>query len=163
MPYRFFLVPLRDAECERELNSFLRSHKILSTERRWVENGPSSFWSFCVDYLDSAVPSSSNNGNGKPYTGKAKVDYKEKLTPEQFAVYAKLREMRKVLAEAESVPVYAVFTNEQLAQMVLEKVSSKAAMEKIAGVGTARVAKYGEKMMSVVSEAFTNETSRVSA
>jgi hypothetical protein len=41
MAFRFFTVPIQNAEqAEAELNGFLRSHKVLSIDRRWVEQGP---------------------------------------------------------------------------------------------------------------------------
>ena len=47
---------------------------------------------------------------------------------------------------------YVVFSNEQLAEMVKKKVTSKAALKEIEGVGDARVEKYGagvlERMVS---------------
>jgi hypothetical protein len=45
MAFVFFTVPIQDNGREQEeLNAFLRSHKILSVDRRWVEQGASSFW-----------------------------------------------------------------------------------------------------------------------
>ena len=58
-------------------------------------------------------------------------------------MFARLREIRKEIAQADAVPVYTVFTNEQLAQMVQARATTKAALEKIAGVGDARIEKYG--------------------
>jgi superfamily II DNA helicase RecQ len=49
-----------------------------------------------------------------------KIDYREKLSPEDFDVFSKIREIRKQLAAADSVPVYTICTNEQLAQMVTD-------------------------------------------
>src|SRR5208337_4616636 len=114
MAFRFFTVPIQNAEqAEAELNGFLRGHKVLSIDRRWVEQGPTSFWTFCVDYID---------GQATAFVGdrgvRGKVDYKEVLSPEEFTVFAKLREVRKEIAQAEAVPVYTIFTNEQLAEMV---------------------------------------------
>lgn len=40
----------------------------------------------------------------------------EILPPEQFAVFARLRDVRKRLAEVHGIPVYAVLTNEQFTQ-----------------------------------------------
>ena len=60
--------------------------------------------------------------------GKNKVDYKEILTPEQFAVFARLRELRKEIASREAVPVYTIFTNEQLSQMVQASPDSMVAL-----------------------------------
>ncbi len=50
MAYRFFQISVRDnVLSEEELNRFLRGHRILSVDRRWVDLGTESFWSFCVD------------------------------------------------------------------------------------------------------------------
>jgi superfamily II DNA helicase RecQ len=62
-----------------------------------------------VEFLDS---SEKNSGE----TIKSKVDYKDILTPEEFTLFSKLREVRKKLAEENGLPVYAVCTNEQLAR-----------------------------------------------
>ena len=74
---------------------------------------------------------------------KNKIDYKDVLKPEEFAVFAKLRDLRKQIAQAEAVPVYTIFTNEQLADMVRAKVTTRAGLGKIDGIGEARVEKYG--------------------
>ncbi len=144
MAYKFFTVPVNDSGlAEADLNTFLRSKRVLSVDRRWVEQGPASFWTFCVDYLE---PSGSN---GAPRYGapRGKVDYREVLSPADFAVFARLRELRKEIAQAEAVPVYTIFTNEQLAQMVQGRAATKAALEKIAGVGDARIEKYGGRFL----------------
>ena len=62
--------------------------------------------------------------------------------------------MRKEIAQVEGVPVYTIFTNEQLAQMVQSRATTKAALEKIAGVGDARIEKYGGRMLEVLSQAW---------
>jgi hypothetical protein len=38
-------------EAVEEMNKFLRSHRVLSIERRLVEQG-GAYWSFCVEYLE---------------------------------------------------------------------------------------------------------------
>ena len=35
-----------DGSFIEELNAFLRSHKVLTVDRRWVEEGAGSFWQF---------------------------------------------------------------------------------------------------------------------
>ncbi len=150
MAYRFFVVPIRDeGSAAADLNGFLRSHRVLAVDRRWVEAGSESFWSFCVDYLEhgggKSGPSAARNG-----AGRVKVDYREVLSPEDFLVFARLRQVRKEIAQADAVPVYTVFTNEQLAQMVRARADSKSALEKIAGVGDARIEKYGERVLEVL-------------
>ncbi len=45
MAYQLFQVPVRDSGvAEEELNRFLRGHRILSVDRRWVDQGAGSFW-----------------------------------------------------------------------------------------------------------------------
>ncbi len=90
---------------------------------------------------------------------RSKVDYREVLNEQDFAVFAKLRDLRKEIAQASGVPVYAVFNNEQLAKMVQEKARTKADLEAIAGVGDARIEKYGPRFLDFLKQqwAVTNE------
>jgi superfamily II DNA helicase RecQ len=78
------------------------------------------------------------------------VDYKEVLTPEQFLVFVRLRDLRKEVAAREAVPVYNVFTNEQLAEIVKRGCTSLAQMQEVEGIGEARVGKYGEIFLSAL-------------
>jgi superfamily II DNA helicase RecQ len=165
MPFKFFLIPVANADSiEQELNAFVRGHRVLSVDRRWVEQGNLSFWSFCVDYLD-ARSSSGTDVPGRPQGARGKVDYRETLTPEDFTIFARLRDVRKEIATRDAVPVYTIFNNEQLAQMVQTRATTKAALEKIAGVGDARLEKYGTRMLEVLTQAWktTDEAERKSA
>ncbi|MFI5387938.1 MAG: HRDC domain-containing protein, partial [Fimbriimonadales bacterium] len=67
-----------------------------------------------------------------------RTNYREVLDAEDFAVFAKLREIRKAIAQAEGVPVYTIFTNEQLAQIVQARASTESALEQVVGVGDGR-------------------------
>jgi superfamily II DNA helicase RecQ len=147
MAYRIFRVPNRNpSAAEAELNGFLRSHRVLSVDRRFVDDGERSFWTFCVDYLDTTGgPSMAAKGGGSP--NRSKVDYREVLSPADFSVFVKLREIRKQIAQEEAVPVYTVFTNEQLAQMVTSRATTKAALERLAGWGDAGIEKYGPRVV----------------
>jgi superfamily II DNA helicase RecQ len=156
MAYRFFVISVKDeGTATAELNGFLRSRRVLAVDRRWVEQGAESFWSFCVDDLESGTGGA--EPPGKNGAARGKVDYREVLSPEDFSVFARLRQARKELAQAESVPVYTVFTNEQLAQMVRGRATSKAALEKIAGVGDARIEKYGPRVLEILRQQWGGE------
>ena len=144
MQLKLFILPVKNlAPPKAEMNAFLRSHRVLAVKKEFVADGENSFWTFCVEYLESAPGATAASG----LSGRPKVDYKEVLKPEEFEVFSRLREWRKGVAEKEGVPVYAVLTNEQLAQMVQKKVSSKAALKEIEGVGDARVEKYGAAVL----------------
>lgn len=143
MQLKVFIVPVKNLSLpEGEMNAFLRSHRVLAVRKEFVSDGENSFWSFCVEYLESV-----STGN-PPASGKLpKVDYKEVLKPEEFEVFSRLRDWRKGQAEKEGLPVYVVFTNEQLSEMVRKRVSTKAALKEIEGVGDARVEKYGDAVL----------------
>ena len=119
-----------------------------------MEQAASSFWSFCIDYLEGSPADGGGYRGGRGPGGKGKIDYRETLSPADFAVFARLRDVRKEMAQAEGVPVYTIFTNEQLAQMVQSRATTKAALEKIAGVGDARIEKYGARMLEVLAQAW---------
>ena len=145
MRYRIFSVPIQDpGDAEAELNAFLDSHRVLDVERELVVDGRHSLWCFCVCYTEGAPPSA-----GKA-RGKGAIDYREVLSAADFAVYARLRQVRKVLAERDGVPAYAVFTNEQLAEAVRRAPGSAAELAAIEGVGQARVEKYGAALLDAL-------------
>jgi superfamily II DNA helicase RecQ len=151
MAYRFFQVPVRDSgAAEEELNRFLRGHRVLSVDRRWVDLGTESYWCFCVDYLETAA---SSGGSARPAgEQRGKVDYREVLNPEQFAAFVKLRTLRQAISKEEAVPVYVIFTNEQLAAMVQKGAASKSDLGRIDGVGEARIQKYGDRFLACLKE-----------
>lgn len=149
MPYKIFRVPSCGCEAsEQELNGFLGNHKVIRVTQEFVNVGVDSFWSFCVDYLEQGS-GSKDNGSGRR---RSKVDYKEILEPDEFTLFASLRDLRKELAQSEAVPVYAIFTNEQLAHIVQQRASTKESLRAISGLGDARIRKYGERVIEVTRD-----------
>lgn len=139
MKHKFFHIPVIDpARSEAELNAFCTQHPIADIEQHFVAFGINSFWSFCVTYVDNQT--SFADGIKR----KNKIDYKERLSEENFSLYAQLRDLRKTIAEREGTPVYNVFTNEQLANMVEQRLTSKAALLAMEGVGKTRIDKYAD-------------------
>lgn len=148
MPLRFFMIPIHDSESsEPELNRFLSGHKVLSIERHLIDAGINSFWAICVDYLDS----SSQQSGRQSGSSRNRIDYKTILSPEEFTVFSRLRDFRKETAQSEAVPVYAVFTNEQLALMVQGCCQSRSDLLKIEGIGDAKVEKYCDPLLKILS------------
>jgi superfamily II DNA helicase RecQ len=148
MHLRFFTVPVHGGdETAAELNRFLGAHRILAIDRSLVQDGANSAWALCVSFEPAADPSQPGKRGGK-------IDYREVLNEQDFAVFARLRTLRKELADGEGIPAYAVLTNEQLAELVQRRVQSAAALREIAGVGEARVEKYGEAFLRLLREAF---------
>lgn len=147
MKLRFFTIPIRGGggDAADELNRFLSAHRILSVDRSFVQDGANSAWALCVSF---------ETAEESPQVGKrGKIDYREVLNEQDFAAFAKLRTLRKELAEKEGIPAYAVLTNEQLAEMVQRRVLTATALREIAGIGDARIEKYGEAFLRLLREA----------
>lgn len=145
----FFIIPVQAPdEATADLNRLLSSARILTVDRQFVADGASSFWAVSVTSLPTSRDRPAAQGAKKPA-----IDYREVLSPEDFALYARLRDLRKQLAQTEGVPPYAVFTNEQLAAIVQARAGSLTALGRIEGVGEARVKKYGQPVVALLQGA----------
>lgn len=150
MQYRVFSVPADDGHEEaEELNRFLRANRVVSVEKVFGD-GDTPRWYFAVEYLEGA------QGDGQGHRRGRRVDYKEILSPEDFAVFSRLRDLRKELAQADAIPVYTVCTNEQLAAMVTTRCTTNESLQAIDGFGEMKVKKYAERFLSVLKGAFTS-------
>jgi superfamily II DNA helicase RecQ len=147
MRYQFFIIPAQNhAAAQRELNNFCAAHRVLNVEKAFAADGQRSFWSVCVTWLDG--------GGEKSQRPKSRVDYKEILDEKDFAVFAKLRTLRKRIADKEGLPVYALFSNEQLAAMVQKRITTHAVLGTLDGVGKARLEKYGQVFLELLRTEF---------
>lgn len=147
--YKSFYLPVKmyNDDIETELNQFLNSSRINNIHREFVANGDHSFWSVLIEYIIN------DKSTGKSESSKAdkkRIDYREVLSPQDFALFAKIREWRKMEAEKEKIPVYSVFTNEQLSIISTRRITTKNGLQKLDGVGEARVNKYADSVIKIV-------------
>ncbi len=150
MKFHFFSVDaLLPGAGESELNAFCAQHRVASVDKQFVDRGVHAYWLFCLTTVDGDGAERAS-GSGK----RARIDYREVLGEADFAVYAELRDLRKTMAEQEGVPVYALFTNEQLAEMVTRRATTFAALGQIEGVGKARIDRYGKYFVKLLGQAF---------
>jgi superfamily II DNA helicase RecQ len=150
--YKFFVLPIPcGEEMEEELNAFLRSIRLIAAHRERICQDERHYWSIVVEYLTGNKKSERR----EEFT-RQKIDYKEKLSPEDFTIFAKLRDWRKEAAAREAVQLYNIFMNEQLAEMVEKKVTTKAALMEIEGIGTAKAEKYGDAVLEILRTGFMN-------
>lgn len=155
MPYKHFSVPVSHGEsAEDELNSFLSRHRIVVIDQQWHTQGDCAMWCYRVEYVNSRADEPPSNGAGGKSSMKGRVDYRELLKPTQFVIYSKLRDLRSAIALSEGCPVYAVFTNAQLASMVTNCVSTRTQLESITGVGDSRKARFADRMLEILAIEF---------
>ncbi len=154
MKLEFFKIPVQESkDASSELNSFCIQHRISQIEKHFVADGSNSFWSICVTYLDTKQPLSETNNR----KSKNNIDYKEVLNADDFSIYSQLRELRKTIAEQESTPLYNIFNNEQLAQIVQQRLINKKDLLAVSGIGQTRVDKYGELFIAKMKSILTTD------
>ena len=154
MQFKVFRIAVSgDTEAEEELNKFLRSYRIVTVQRELARTQSGTFWCFCVEYIDQGVKTTPS-----PFQKKGeRVDYKEILSENDFAIFSKIRDLRKELAAAESIPVYTICTNEHLSQMVLNRCSTVLSLQQIPGFGEAKIQKYGKRFLELLGTFFNGE------
>jgi len=128
-----------------DMNLFIRSHRVIHVEKRLVDTEQGTGWLFLVEYLTG----NAKDDHREQYT--PRIDYKTVLDEKDYELFNRLRAARKELADATGNPVYAVFTNEQLAVIAKKRPATSKDLLTVPGVGDSRVAQYGERMISVVS------------
>ncbi|MCC6884326.1 MAG: HRDC domain-containing protein [Verrucomicrobiales bacterium] len=141
MKFHLFQYPLPAPEPLEDVNAFLASRRVASVSHHIVHGAAGSMLVFVVQTVGEAV---------EKVAKQEKVDYRELMTPEDFQRFSRLRDERKKIAEAEGVPVYAVFTNAQLAQMVQGRCGTMADLMAVDGIGKARVEKHGERLLATL-------------
>ena len=148
MKFKFFTIPVASPEgAEADLNRFLGAHRVSQIERHYTPDGAASFWAVCVTWVEGADATAP----GAPDAARrGRIDYREVLEADEFALYDRLRTLRKQSAEAEGLPPFAVFTNEQLADMVRRRVNTLADLGRIDGIGEARLSRYGAAFLDVL-------------
>ncbi len=72
------------------------------------------------------------------------------LSPEDEALFQRLRELRKSLADRQRVPAYIVFSDKVLLEMAARRPSSEVELLAVPGVGPAKLAKYGAEFLGAL-------------
>ena len=140
MQIRTFILPVSSSLGELEdLNSFLRSVRILEIKKEFVKSDNGIYWAVCITYLPPQQPSSQLTG-----AMKGRIDYKNILSEAEFIRFSQLRKIRKRLADDDGVPAFAVFTDAELAEMSKVENLSVSDLKKITGIGSKKIQKYGE-------------------
>lgn len=75
------------------------------------------------------------------------------VAPADSALWERLRACRASLADAQGVPPYVIFHDRTLRDMIARRPDSRAAMLEVAGVGQAKLERYGAEFLAVLAEA----------
>jgi superfamily II DNA helicase RecQ len=155
---KFFSVPVGyESDVEQDMNQFLRHHKIVNIRKEFVCQSDQICWCYAVEYLsDSQKDDTSANDKKKKKDDKPKIDYAEVLSPDDFAIYAKMRTWRKELADKKGEYAFTILTNAQMAQIAEKKIHTLQDLEKVSGIGEQKINQYGhaivDLMKSIIKE-----------
>ena len=75
------------------------------------------------------------------------------LDADEEALFQDLRALRKELADRQGVPAYIVFSDKVLVEMVKRRPSNDRELLAVSGVGPAKLEKYGEAFLGVLTDA----------
>lgn len=153
MKYNFFTIPAKHSEASQDaLNVFCSQHRVAFVEKQFIADGDNSFWSICVSWEEGEVASSIAANQRK-----SRVDYKLILSEENFGFYLDLHSFRRKLSQEQGIPVYAMFSNDQIAEMVQQRTHTKAGLAKLSGVGASRIEKYGDDFLLKLNELWADK------
>lgn len=145
MQLKFYTFPVLSASVEEEaVNKFLRSVKVLEIKRELVLVGDNTFWSRCILYIPNA------NGDIQAGAMRGKTDYKDILTEEQFVRFCQFRKARKIIADEEAIPAFAVFTDYELSEISKMLEINVSSLKKISGIGSKKIEKYGVRFCELI-------------
>lgn len=137
---KLITIPIEQVEAENEaLNKFLRAHKIVEIEKQLVAFRHGHSWCFCISYIENQAPTRSRK----------KINYMEVLGAPTFAIFSKLRQIRKQIAVQDAVSAYIVFTDAELAQIAQLEELNLAQLKKIKGIGEKKAANYGTRLLTL--------------
>ena len=142
MQIEIFTLPVYDnREQTEEMNNFLRGHKIIDIEKKFIDSGTSSFWTFMVRYVTGEA--------FKNEVKKSTKDYKAELEPRVFVIYTELRKIRKIVAEEKNLPLYSLFSNAELSEIAkLDELTNENVI-KIKGIGKNKMDNYGKRIIQL--------------
>ncbi|GHV22417.1 hypothetical protein FACS189494_09220 [Spirochaetia bacterium] len=148
----FFISPFGESSVCDELNKFLSVNRIVNVEKRIIDGERGTGWLFLIEYGSTDTKQLGQSSSNR-------VDYREILNEQEFALFDKLRQLRKEIADAQKVPPYVVFNNEHLASMVKTPPMSLKDIAKIPGVGDVKMKQYGELFIKFFKDNHVENTS----
>jgi len=76
----FFVSPFGEKSVTDELNTFLRSHRIINVEKKLIDGERGTGWVFLVEY-------GSDGGKSTSSTSSQRIDYREVFNPVEYALF----------------------------------------------------------------------------
>ncbi len=131
---------------DQELVAFCERYDVLDCREHWFTQTGLPWGSVLVSYRDLET------GTRGRKTERQR-DPRKGLDPQDRMLYDRLREWRSLRSVSDGVPPYLVFNNRQLADLVRIKPATKTAMGEISGIGSGKMDRYAEDVLSILAAA----------
>jgi ATP-dependent DNA helicase RecQ len=82
-------------------------------------------------------------------------DPRRELAEDERPAYDALKTWRAARAKTEGLPPYLIASNKQLVKMIKMGAANRTALTRIAGIGEAKAAKYGEDILAILAKHLT--------
>jgi ATP-dependent DNA helicase RecQ len=128
---------------------------LLDLLRRHAKSAPGAVTSSDAgsDEKRSQGPRTSVPGHrNAPHAADRVVEPAAEPTPEQSALYGRLKALRTRLAKEQGLPSYCVFADKTLVALARARPTTGAEMLRVDGVGQAKLQKYGEAFLELLRE-----------
>lgn len=134
-------------EDQEKVNQFLEQVNMRKSSTALVEDKV-KYWTILFYYTEKE-----NQTHVKTKTETAETNHvnESKLTPHQKEIYLALKEWRNSIADEKRLPAYTILHNQTLFDIVIKKVESIEELEKIRGIGSSKIAQYGEAIIAVLN------------
>ena len=119
MQFHLFQYPLPYDGNLNDLNSFLSNHRVVSVNREVVNCNGNQILLFTVETISGEVQESVKS--------RQRVDYREQLSEDQYALFNLLRDERKRLADNDAIPEFRSNGAEAIVQGAATNQSTTAA------------------------------------
>lgn len=121
-----------------ELDDFCSNKRIVSQQSHFFMKNNKPYWTISVVYEQLV-----HHDKKELY-----------LNDTEKELLARLKIWRKNKAQQFGLPVYLVATNNQLSDIILRKITTKARLSDIKGYGKIKVEKYGKDIIEITTKFF---------
>ena len=144
--FTFRLGPGAEGFDDRELLTFCADRDVLAVQERFFVHQDVPTWALLVSYRDVLRP-----GDREPAAA-GRTDWRAELDDGERALFDKIRRWRNDRAKRHGRPPYALFTNQQMAEIARRQPRTQADLREVHGIGEAKLRDFGDELLAMLAE-----------
>ena len=134
----------KDGFNDEHMQEFISEKEVIEFRDHFFVHEKTPYLTVLISYRDISP--------GEKRKSYQRKDPRNELDENEHKVYDALRAWRAARASQEGIPPYMIANNSQIARMVKLRAKSKADFSKVKGIGEAKIARYGEDILRIISE-----------